>query len=100
MPYKPKEVERKLQDKFLFGPAEGHSSDHHWFQLELPGLPAILTKVSHNREEIGAKLEGKIARQLRVHIGYFRGMMDCMNTREKYYRQVRENPYPPFDVLF
>ena len=100
MPYKPKEVERKLQDKFGFSTAEGHSSDHHWFELLLPGLPAILTKVSHNRKEIRAKLEGKIARQLRVRAGYFQGMIDCTNTREDYYRQVREDPYPPFDVLF
>jgi len=100
MPYKPKEVERKLRHKFAFSPAKEHSVDHHWFELELPGLPAILTKVSHNRREIGAKLEGKIARQLRVRTPYFRGMINCTNSRSDYYRQVRDAPYPPFDVLF
>lgn len=99
MPYKPKEVERKLRNKFAFSPAREHSLDHRWFELQLPGLPAILTKVSHNRKEIGANLEGKIARQLRVRVHYFRGMIDCTNTREDYYRQVSEAPYPPFDVL-
>lgn len=99
MPYKPKEVERKLRDKFAFSVAKEHSLDHRWVELQLPRLPAILTKVSHNRKEIGANLEGKIARQLRVRTRYFRGMIDCTNTREDYYRQVREDPYPPFDVL-
>jgi len=99
MPYKPKEVERKLQDKFLFSPAKGHSLDHHWFELQLPGLPPIFTKVSHSRKEIRAKLEGKIARQLKVRTRYFRGMINCTNSRTDYYRQVGENPYPPFDVL-
>ena len=99
MPYKPKEVERKLRDKFAFSVAKEHGFDHRWFELKLSGLPAILTKVSHNRKEIGANLEGKIARQLRVRTRYFRGMIDCTNTREDYYRQVREDPYPPFDVL-
>ena len=100
MSYKPKEVEGKLGDKFGFSPAKGHSSDHRWFELQLPGLPPILTKVSHSRKEIGPKLQGKIARQLRVRTRYFRGMIKCTNTRKDYYRQVRENPYPPFDVFF
>jgi len=100
MPYKPKEVEGKLRDKFGFSPAKGHSLDHHWFELQLSGLPPILTKVSHSRREIGPKLEGMIARQLRVRTPYFRGMVDCTNSRADYYRQVREAPYPPFDVLF
>ena len=100
MPYKPKEVERKLQDKFLFSPAKRHSVDHLWFELQLPGLPPILTRVSHSRKEIRAKLEGKIARQLKVRTRYFRGMIDCTNSRKDYYRQVQDDPYPPFDVLF
>jgi len=100
MPYKPKEVERKLQDKFAFSPAKGHSVDHHWFELQLPGLPPILTKVSHSRKEIGLKLEGMIARELRVRTTYLRGMINCTKTREEYYRQVRDDPYPPFDVPF
>ena len=100
MPYKPKEVERKLRDKFAFSPAEGHSLDHRWFELQLLGLPVILTKVSHSRKEIGTNLERMIARQLRVRTRYFRGMINCTNTREDYYQQVREDPYPPFDVSF
>ena len=100
MPYKPEEVERKLRNKFAFRSAKGHSVDHHWFELQLLGLPPILTKVSHSRKEIGSTLEGMIARQLRVRTRYFQGMIDCTNSRNDYYRQVEEDPYPPFDVLF
>jgi hypothetical protein len=60
----------------------------------------ILTKVSHSKQDIGPKLEGKIARQLRVHKPYFEEMMDCTNSREDYYQQVRESPFPPFNVHF
>ncbi len=100
MSRKPRKIEKVLQSKFGFSPAEGHSSDHRWYELQLPGLPLILTKVSHNKKEIGPKLEGKIARQLRVRGPYFRGMVDCKNNREDYYQKVQEDPYPPFDIRF
>jgi hypothetical protein len=100
MPRKPREIERLLQAKFGFSPAVEHSSDHRWYELRLPGLPPILTMVSHNKKEVGRRLESKIARQLRVHRPYFEGMMDCTHACEDYYRQVREDPFPPFDVRF
>ena len=97
MPRKPREIENLLQTKFGFSSAKEHSSDHHWYELRLPGLPAILTKVSHTKKEIGPNLEGKIARQLRVRKPYFEGMMDCAYN---YYRQVRDAPFPPFEIRF
>jgi hypothetical protein len=100
MPRRPHDIEAVLQTKFGFVRASAHSSDHRWYELHLPGLPIILTKVSHSREDIGPRLEGKIARQLRVRKPYFDGMIDCTNTREDYYRQVRESPFPPFDIYF
>jgi hypothetical protein len=100
MASKPGEIENVLQVKFGFIRAKGHSSDHHWYELRLKGLPAILTKVSHSKKEIGSQLAGKIARQLRVRKIYFEGMLDCTNSREDYYRQVRGSPFPPFDVRF
>ena len=100
MPIKPKELESLLQNKFGFSPAKGHSSDHRWYELKLPGLHTILTKVSHSRDTIDPQLEGKIARQLRVRKPYYQGMMSCTNSCEEYCRQVREDPFPPFDVRF
>jgi hypothetical protein len=100
MPRRPREIEHLLQTKFGFSPAREHSSDHRWYELRLPGLPPILTKVSHTKEEVGRKLESMIARQLRVRRPYFVGMMDCTYNREDYYRQLRENPFPPFDYRF
>lgn len=100
MPYKPREIERILRNKFGFDPAEGHSADHIWYELHLLDLPPILTKVSHSKKDIGRKLEGKIARQLRVRTSYFRGMVDCTHNCEDYCRQVRDDPYPPFEHRF
>ena len=100
MPRKPREIEEKLRSKFGFIEAKAHAADHRWYELRLDGLPVILTKVSHSRAEIGAKLASKIARQLRVSKKYFDGMMDCTNGSGEYRRQVREHPTPPFDVKF
>ena len=100
MPIKPKELENLLRNKFDFSPAEGHSSDHRWYELKLPDLPVILTKVSHSREPINQKIESKIARQLRVRKAYYEGMMSCKNSRDDYYKKVKEDPFPPFEVQF
>jgi hypothetical protein len=100
MPYKPSKIEHALQGKFDFTLSDRHSPDHRWYELSLPGLPIIATRVSHSKKEIGPKLEGKIARQLRVPTQFFREMIDCTKNREDYYTQVREAPYPPWDVRF
>ena len=101
MPHKPREIESILKNKFHFIPTEGHSPDHRWYEIRLPDLPPILTKISHSKKrDIGRKLEGKIARQLRVRTAYFRGMVDCTHSCEDYYRQVRDDPYPPFEHRF
>ena len=100
MPFRPRELEQILLRKFDFSYAENRSDDHIWFELELPGLPVISTYISHGNTPIDKSLEGIIAKQLRVRTQYFRGMRDCHNSREDYYRQVRENPYPPWDVRF
>lgn len=89
MSIKPKELERTLQHKFDFKQAGGHSSDHRWFELKLPGLPTILTKVSHSRKPINKKIEGKIARQLRVRKKYYIGMISCSNSRDDYYMKIK-----------
>jgi|SRR3990172_11686787 len=100
MPIKPKQLESILQNKFDFKLAKGHSSDHRWYELTLTGLPTILTKISHSGEPINSSIESKIARQLRVKKSYYIEMISCKNSREDYYKQIREDPIPPFDILF
>jgi hypothetical protein len=100
MPIKPQELEKLLTIKFGFSLAVERSPDHRWYELRLAGIPLIATKVSHSKTEIGATLEAKIARQLRVRHPYFRGMVDCTNSRQDYYRQVHEEPFPPWDIRF
>ncbi len=97
---KPKEVESKLQNKFGFQPALHHSEDHRWYELQLPNLPPILTKVSHQRNDLSPNIEGKIARQLRVRKIIFKGMIDCTVGQEDYYQKIRTEPFPPFDISF
>jgi hypothetical protein len=97
MPLKPKKVASVLESKFGFEEAKEHSDDHKWLALRLDGIPAIITKLSHSRDDIGKKLEGMIARQLRVEKQFFVGMIECTNDRDTYYTRLRTNPVPSFD---
>lgn len=99
MPIRPRDLESSLQRKFGFSRAEGHSSDHRWYELHLPGLPVILTRVSHGRRELSRSLLSQIARECHVRTRFFHGMIDCANDREDYYQQVQEDPFPPFRVF-
>ncbi len=101
MPIRSDDLERLLQSKFNFSRAPHRSTDHRWYEITLPGLPPIVTKVSHGkREEISGILEKKIAHQLRVQVPYLRRMIECTHSREEYEQQVRTNPIPPFDKRF
>ena len=101
MPIRSDDLEHVLQRKFGFTPAVTRSSDHRWYEIHLPGLPAIVTKISHGkREEISGTLEKKIAHQLRVQVPYLRRMVGCTRSREEYYEKVRTDPIPPFDKGF
>jgi len=93
---KPADLESTLQRKFGFAPAEHRSVDHRWFQLNLPNLPSVLTKISHSSKEIGPKLEGIIAKQLRVRQKVFKDMIGCTVNKEEYYEKLRTESYPPF----
>lgn len=86
--------------KFLFAPAEHREAGHKWYELQLPGLPIIATRVGHHKKDVGTKLEGKIARQCRVRGPYFAEMMDCTKSKDDYYEQVRRDPYPPWNIRF
>ncbi len=98
MALKPKEVEELLQNKFGFSRARSPREDHRWYELLLPGLPRIRTKVSRNRKEIGPQLEGMMAHQLHVRPAFYSRMMSCTKDRDDYYRQIRQDPYPPFNT--
>ena len=90
MPYKPKELEQILQSKFAFELVK-KSPDHRWYELRFPGLPHILTMISHSRtKEYGPALESKIAQQLRVSNPYFDKMMGCSVDRLRYQRDAEE----------
>ena len=99
MPRKPMEIENVIKGKLGFSPARNHSADHRWYQLLIPGLPLIVTKVSHSKMDVGSKLEGKIARQLRIRKSFYELVMSCKRNGEQYRRQVTDDPFPPFDVL-
>ena len=96
MPRYNRDVENKLLNKFAFSPALTKADDHRWFELKLPGLPVIITRFSHTKEDIRDPLWKIIATQLHVRPQYLTGMIDCHNTREAYYKQVRADPFPPW----
>lgn len=100
MPIRPRELVSILTTKFQFRPSEHHSQDHQWYELELEGLPVIATKVSHSNKEIGDRLLGMISKQLRVHRPFYNEMVSCTKSREEYYHQVRDDPFPPWDKGF
>ena len=100
MPLKTKDLESKLVHKFGFIKAKSHSDDHRWYQISVPGCPPIATKVSHGIGDLSPKLEGMIARQLRVKTSFLREMVGCTKSAEEYERQVQTDPSPPFDVRF
>ena len=85
-----------MRRKFNFQPAKSHSDDHIWLELKLDGIPAVLTKLSRNGEELRDKLIGKIARQLRVSTSYLREMVACTKSQAEYYELVRKTPFRPF----
>ena len=99
MPINPTDLEHILLYKFDFSEAK-QGRDHKWYELQLEGLPVIMTKISHSNNEIHTRLEGKIARQMRVRAPFFKQMISCTRSREQYYAQVRVDPYPPFDFVF
>ncbi len=100
MPIKTRDLRSKLQNKFGFSHSKVRSDDHYWYELTIPGLPIIATKVSHGSKEISSSLENAIARQLRVRKKFFRGMIECTKDSETYQKQVREDPFPPFNIGF
>jgi hypothetical protein len=100
MPYRNRDVENTLLNKFEFVESPAHSDDHRWVELQLPGLPVIATYFSHARQVIDVKLWGKIARQLRVRAKYLNEMIDCTKSRDQYYKQVTDDPFPPWAHRF
>ena len=82
--------------KFKLSPSTDNEEGHRWYELQIEGLPVIKTKFSHGRKE-GRRLEGLIARQLRVRKPFFDAMMRCNQDREAFYQQIRNDPYPPFE---
>ena len=96
MPLTPREISSQLQHKFGFTEATGHSEDHRYYELNLPDLPTIWTKVSHNNKDVGASVESKMARQLHVPRAFFNQMIRCTRSRADYYTEVQTNPTPPF----
>jgi hypothetical protein len=100
MSYQNRDVEDTLLNKFQFIRSATRSSDHRWVELTLPGLPVIATFFSHAREDIGDMLWAKIARQLRVRKNYLNEMIDCTKSREEYYAQITDDPYPRWAQRF
>ena len=97
---KTKQLEQTLTGKLGFRPASSRSIDHKWYQLEIPGCPNIVTKLSHGEKEHSPKLGGMNARKMRVKQAFLLELVTCTKSIEEYQRQVTTDPYPPFDIRF
>jgi hypothetical protein len=59
-------------------------SDHTYFHLWVSGKKTpIFTKVSHGEKEIGDRLLGMMARQIKLSAKQFRDLLDCPLTAEQ-----------------
>lgn len=84
------DIARTLRRKFKFEDVKDKKKEIY-LRLELPGIEPVVTYVSHpksSRTTVGKKLEGKMARQLRVEVPYFKGMMQCTNSCDDYYHRL------------
>ncbi len=100
MPIKVRDFESLLQQKFGFVPAPERSTNHRWYKLQIPGLPAIYTMISHGHTELSSNLEGQIAKQLRVRKPFFNEMFSCTKSSDEYQKQITESPYPTWNFRF
>jgi len=91
-----REVQRQIHYGFV--DVKGHELNHTWLTLAVPGAPRpVFTKIEHHKKALGDVLVGRIARQLRVRKPFFDEMIRCTKSREQYIRQVRDDPFPPWD---
>lgn len=96
MPYKPAQIESMLKTKLGM---YKENKDHRWFRVDFNGLPPIRTKISHNNKEVGASLENRISKQLRIRNKFFHELMDCTKYKPEYEAQIRQDPIPPFSQI-
>lgn len=91
------DIAQILRRKFKFEDVKGKNSEVY-LKLALPGVAPVVTHVSHPksaRTTVGKVLEGKMARQLRVDTPYFKGMLQCTNSCEDYYKRLGAPPASP-----
>ncbi len=80
MPLQRRKVESQLRHKFKFVDSEQHGHDHVWLELKLPGIPVVLTKLSHSKDDLRNPLIKRMASQLRVDSQFFIGMINCSKS--------------------
>jgi hypothetical protein len=65
--------------------------DHKYFRLYLNGKDTgVYTKTSHNSQDIGDMLTGKMAKQLRMNTMFFKAFVECAKTQKDYETLLRE----------
>ena len=70
----------------------GKENDHTFLHLWVNGKKtAIYTKVSHGEKEIGDKLLGMMARQVKLPRRQFLELVDCPLKTEEYVRILRRD---------
>jgi len=87
MPRDAKEIGAGLQKKG-FVPRD---NDHTFYHLIVNGKKTVIsTKISHGEKEIGDKLLGMMARQVRLSRRDFLNLVDCPLTLDEYLKLLRQ----------
>lgn len=86
MPKAAREVMAALEQKGF----QKKENDHTFFHLWVAGRKtAIYTKISHGEKEIGDKLLGMMARQLKLTAKQFRELVECPLSRDQLIQHLR-----------
>jgi hypothetical protein len=65
-------------------------SHHHMFTKTLDGTVSLITRMSHNGQEISRDLATRMARQCALNTAEFWRLVDCPLTKEEWDGIIRE----------
>lgn len=80
------DVEHALEAKGM----ERDESHHHMFRKRVEGVTTLVTRMSHNAQEVDDGLAGMMSKQLCLQLKEFWELIDCPMTQEKWEEIVAE----------
>jgi hypothetical protein len=69
---------------------ERDENHHHMFRKQVEGVTTLVTRMSHNAQEVDSGLAGMMGKQLCLQLKEFWELVDCPMTQEKWEQIVAE----------